>query len=131
MAFLSYQLERVKSALSSKLSTACPGCNLPGRRQVMPDLFLFVSHTPYPPPPPNPYKVPSPPPGSPASILGRLRRIPPGLANPTMPPPGATPSTMPCVVTVCTNCGFTEFYNVHVLGVASDLGVPPPGDFLG
>ena len=32
---------------------------------------------------------------------------------------------------ICMNCGFTEFYNVHVLGVAEFLNVPKPGVPLG
>jgi hypothetical protein len=41
------------------------------------------------------------------------------------------PKGMPCIAVVCGNCGYTEFYNVHALGVASLLGVPNPGVPIG
>lgn len=37
------------------------------------------------------------------------------------------PITLPSIAVVCGNCGRTEIYNVHALGVAADLGIPPPG----
>jgi predicted nucleic-acid-binding Zn-ribbon protein len=38
---------------------------------------------------------------------------------------------MPCIAVLCTNCGYMEFYNVHVLGIAGALGVPNPGVPIG
>jgi hypothetical protein len=40
----------------------------------------------------------------------------------------ATEGTLPCVIVVCRNCGATYFFNVHALGIAGLVGVPPPGE---
>jgi hypothetical protein len=36
-------------------------------------------------------------------------------------------STLPSVVAVCKVCGFTAFFNIHVLGLSEILGFPPAG----
>lgn len=35
---------------------------------------------------------------------------------------------MPCVIILCSNCGYIEQYNVHVLGLAQVLDVPPANE---
>jgi hypothetical protein len=45
--------------------------------------------------------------------------------------PVSEPVALPCIATVCMNCGFTEFYNVHVLGLAEVLGIPKAGSPIG
>jgi len=39
-------------------------------------------------------------------------------------------NVIPCVVVVCSNCGFVELHNVHVLGLAEVLGIPKPGEWM-
>lgn len=42
--------------------------------------------------------------------------------------PGIQPNTgsfLPCIIVICSNCGRTQFFNVHVLGVAKLLGFGP------
>lgn len=34
-------------------------------------------------------------------------------------------SALPCVATVCRECGYTALFNVYVLGVAGELGMSP------
>jgi hypothetical protein len=109
MPFSPEQQFKVIETLGQKLRTNCPGCDQ-RRRQLMPDLVLFQIHQ------------------QPATLQG--------LAwgnRSTMPPPGSyfVSPTLPCVVVICENCGFTEFYNVHRLGIAGVLNVPDPGVPLG
>lgn len=33
---------------------------------------------------------------------------------------------IPAILVVCSNCGLTQTYNIHVLGLAQVLGVPDP-----
>lgn len=33
----------------------------------------------------------------------------------------------PSILLICNDCGHTEIHNIHALGIASILGVPPPG----
>jgi len=39
-------------------------------------------------------------------------------------------SVMPCVILSCSNCGLIQFHNVHKIGVAEVLGIPPPGEAI-
>lgn len=48
-----------------------------------------------------------------------------GLAFPLIP--ANAHGIMPSLVCVCKNCGNTQLYNIHVLGLAEELGVPPAG----
>jgi predicted nucleic-acid-binding Zn-ribbon protein len=40
-------------------------------------------------------------------------------------------STMPCVLSACKNCGNVQMFNVHILGIASDLDIPAPDALKG
>src|ERR1039457_2555313 len=117
MPFTLAQQKEILAALVTKAKQACVGCG-EHHRQLQPDLFLFSSRPTLPtvltPPPSTAWDAFQPPPKWP------------------MPPPGwAAPSALPCIAVICMNCGFTEFYNVHVLGVAAILGIPGPGVPLG
>jgi len=71
--------------------------------------------------------VPAPPTShSDVSVGGLLGQIPSysGYLFPKIP------LVLPCVVTVCQNCGFVEHYNIHVLGLAEALDMPPAGSPL-
>src|ERR1700693_3364021 len=101
--FTSEQMAAITAALGPKIIQPCPSCGQTQKRQVIGELFLFTSYlkpTPTIPPPPSLVGAPMP--------IGVPIFVPP-------PPP--TPWTLPCVTTICNNCGFTEFYNVHKLGV--------------
>ena len=37
-------------------------------------------------------------------------------------------SVIPTVVVTCTNCGNLQYHNVHMLNVATVLGIPPAGE---
>lgn len=39
----------------------------------------------------------------------------------------AADSVIPTVVVTCTNCGHLQYHNVHIIGVAEVLGIPPVG----
>ena len=51
----------------------------------------------------------------------------PAPANVSAIPAGVLPPTfaIPCVATTCMICGTTQFYNVLVLGIGTELGVMP------
>jgi hypothetical protein len=34
---------------------------------------------------------------------------------------------IPCITVMCAECGRLDFFNVHILGLAQELGVPTPG----
>jgi hypothetical protein len=42
--------------------------------------------------------------------------------------PGVVTGIGPSVVLICANCANIQFHNVHTLGLAKELGVPPPGE---
>ena len=113
MSFSQDQEQAVIKALGEKLAKNCPACDK-AQRQLMPDLIIFTLQS-------------SPP-------RGTVRVGPGGRTTTiTMPHPGTvsmSPS-LPCIVVICGNCGFTEFYNVHRLGVAAALNVPDPGVPIG
>jgi hypothetical protein len=44
--------------------------------------------------------------------------------------PGVGIGVGPTVVLTCSNCANTQFYNVHVLGLAKELNIPPPGEAI-
>ena len=86
-------------------------------RQLLPDLVLFPLSS-----------------GPPAPILkalnalsSSLRQSPNAMAMPPSAPLSApftpTSTALPSVVVICGNCGYTEFYNVHTLGIADVLGI--------
>ena len=44
----------------------------------------------------------------------------------------ANPSgIIPCIAVMCADCGSMQFFNVHVLGLARELGVPAPETPIG
>lgn len=58
------------------------------------------------------------------NLLGHLVYLPVG-------PPTLPAGFSPCIMVTCKVCGNTLFFNVHVLGIAKELGVPPPGVPIG
>jgi len=111
MSFSQSQEQAVIKALTDKLAKNCPACDK-AQRQLMPDLMLFQLQ--------------------PSAPKGTYRMLPGGISQLTMPPPGTVPvAALPSVVVICGNCGFTEFYNVHRLGVSAALDIPDPGVPIG
>ena len=114
MPFTPEQAAAIVAALDSKITQPCGGCGK-FQRRFLPDLLLF-SFQPQTPSlyGSNPYRV-----RSAAELYGKRDMPPPGTSDP--------PSALPCIAVVCTNCGHTEFYNVHALGVAQVLGIQALG----
>jgi len=104
MAFTSEQQQKITDKLGVKIAQPCPGCGQ-NMRRLIPELVSLTTS-------PTPVQIPLN-----ALYWGRGK----------MPPPPFQPSFLPCIVVLCMNCGFTELYNVHILGVADVLGIPPPG----
>lgn len=109
MPFTQDQRNAVVRTLDQKIKTSCPGCG-ERMREAMPNLALFPVFT-----------VPGP------STLAGLAAYQGIGGSPTFTPPPKQEGTMPCVVVVCRNCGFTEFYNIHILGLSLILGIPAAG----
>ena len=120
MPFNTDQLAIIATALGGKVKMPCPSCSQPNKRQLMPDMLLLSFR-----PDPNPIAQW----GTPSWVGPASGR----MNVPMMPgiPTGPVQFALPCVVTVCMNCGYTEMYNVHVLGIGKELGVPDPGVPLG
>jgi hypothetical protein len=124
MPFSKDQEEKITQALGTKITNPCPSCNL-HQRQLLPDLVLFPLY--------------SGPAESVVNFFANIARakeraqekMPPQLVNalklqPPTPPSAPflpTSTALPSVVVICGNCGFTEFYNVHALGVTDVLGI--------
>ena len=128
MPFDEAQKQKIVSALGAKIKNPCPTCGL-HQRQFFPELMVF-SLAVSPPPRRSVLSVPIPPLGVPhpnrtTLTVGDLM----ASIGSNAPAPGAV--ALPCILVTCMNCGFTEFYNVHVLGIAEGLGVPPGGGPLG
>jgi hypothetical protein len=128
MAFTKVQEDAITSALALKIKGPCPICQI-HKRQLMPDVMLLSFQ-------------PERPIGQWSGLWGgptpsnKTNPNFPFPQTPMMPPPGTptggtTQFTVPCVLVVCMNCGHTEFYNAHVLGVAKALNIPDPGVPLG
>jgi hypothetical protein len=107
MAFTKAQEDQVVLALAQKIHRPCPSCNTDQRR-IVTNLYVF-----------NLYKARDTPALSTIGFLTDAFRA----HNEEM----QLADALPCVVVTCMNCGLTEFYNAHVLGVAAVLGIPPPG----
>ncbi len=117
-------MQQVARILGEKIKNPCPSCGEMNRRSLIPDLYVLSSYV-------RPsigafygdlYPVtlgPIPPPPKPSGTIG--------AAMGPVPPQVTPQSSAPCVMTVCTNCGFTELYNIHVLALAELLNVPAPG----
>jgi hypothetical protein len=107
MAFTPQQVGQILRVLGLKVTQPCPSCAQIQKRQIVSELFLLTA-----------IRTPA---TAPVTALSTLA----AMGAPTNIP--AAPQSLPCISTICTNCGFTELYNVHVLGLAAALGVPPPG----
>lgn len=119
MPFTLQQTQEITRVLSDKIKQGCPSCGEANRRSLVPELYVLSS-----------YVKPSISHFfgdlSPVSLgpkpLGSLSDIVSGPLSQPQPQ-----SSAPCVMTVCSNCGFTELYNIHVLALAQLLNVPAPG----
>lgn len=114
MALTQPQQELIASALRTKISKPCPSCGEPNKRQLMPHLAIVKMYdggtdlTP-----------------TKNAFLNFARSQAPRVL-PTSPV-----SAFPAGISCCTNCGFVELYNLHVLGIASELGLPDAGVPIG
>jgi hypothetical protein len=99
MAFTESQQAQIKDALGKKLAGGCPICGQ-FARQLIPDLFAFPAQRP------SSYQKPS------------LQTL---IATGQF-----VPYSWPCILVACGNCGFSEFYNVHLLGLQNILNMPDP-----
>jgi hypothetical protein len=126
MPFTPEQMQGVGRILSEKIKESCPSCGESNRRSLVPELYVLSSYVRpslatffgdmYPPVTLGPPLKPRPQSGTIGeAMMGHVPQQP------------APPSSAPCVMTVCTNCGFTELYNIHVLALAQLLNVPAPG----
>jgi len=117
MPFTPEQSDKIVRALNPKIVNPCPVCAQAGTRQLQPDLALLTlgGAAQSPPPPPT-------------SVMGLVKRMPPP-GTPTLPLP--YPIALPCAVLVCKNCGHTELFNIHVLNLAKELGIPVQGAPIG
>lgn len=125
MSLTNEQTAKVIEVLGPKIVQPCPSCAQLGTRVLQPEIFVFSSYVPK---PANPYLMP------PVSryatdalggldVLGKIQL-------PMAPLIPAIPLVLPCVVTVCKNCGLVEYYNIHALSLAEALGIPPVGSPL-
>jgi hypothetical protein len=108
MPFTPEQQTQVAKALAAKIKLACASCG-ENKRQLVPDLFMMVMT-------PSPLQLTH----SGSAIQMSSNRMALTEANPM-------PAMLPCIVVICFNCGRTETYNAHILGLASDLNLPAPG----
>jgi len=44
--------------------------------------------------------------------------------------PGQAGGSLPSLISVCRGCGNTQLFNIHVLGLAELLGIPPPDSII-
>lgn len=125
MSFTQTQMNEVSRVLGAKIVRPCPSCGLNGTRKVVNGLVLTPT-----------FAAPSP--GYLAAMLalgGKAKHTSPTeqLLSGYKPVPQLSRTEtgmLPCVSTVCDNCGHTEMYSVHTLGLASILNVPPPGEAI-
>jgi hypothetical protein len=115
MPFTPEQMQGVARILGEKIKNGCPSCGQMNRRSLIPDLYVLSSYV----------RAPG------SFFLGDLTpvtvgHLPLGTIGNAMSNVPQVQST-PCVMTVCSNCGFTELYNIHVLALAQLLNVPAPG----
>jgi len=109
MPFTPEQFQAIYQALSAKVIQACPSCGQAHKREIQQELFLIPGQTRPPLDPSRTYSVPS-------------QQIAVGTSTIF-----TASYVVPCVMSTCTNCGMTELYNVHTLGIAAIVGVPPAG----
>lgn len=100
MPFTSEQFQAVYTALSAKVVRPCPSCNEAQKREIQQELFLVSGSTR--------------PPLKQKTATGLLPPPPPRMRS----GPGLVQAQwlVPCVMTVCTNCGLTELYNSSHIG---------------
>ena len=135
MPFTTDQQERITAALRDKLKGPCPSCGQ-FMRQFFPELMVFfIAVTPPRHSAPNFFaKVGADTIKKPTSLRDLFSNTYPDNTKKQSldpPAPGTPTAAVPCIITTCMNCGFTEFYNVHVLGIADALGIPPGGGPFG
>lgn len=109
MPFTPDQFQAIYMVLSARVIQVCPSCGQAHKREIQQELFLIPGQTR---PSLDPARTYSPP--GQQTVAGVSRPL---TAN----------YVVPCVMATCTNCGLTELYNVHTLGIAAILGVPPAG----
>src|SRR5690349_20353113 len=108
MAFTAQQMQGVSRILGEKIKNGCPSCGEMNRRSLVPELYVLSSYV-------------RPPLGL---FFGDLTTVTLGpkplgpIGNVALGPQVQPQSSAPCVMTVCTNCRFTELYNIHVLALA-------------
>ena len=126
MQFNTVQLAVIAKALGAKVKMPCPSCTQPNKRQLMPDVLL-LSFRPQEDPAVERWRTYNE--AASGSMRAAMAAQPPRMLPGT--PTGPVQFSLPCVVTTCMNCGYTEMYNVHVLGIGRELGLPDPGVPLG
>ena len=98
--FTDEQLKAVAAALEEKAKDICPIC-ASTQMSVIPGIAMIPVYGPVGPAgEPRPFIFPSP------------------------------EVVLPNIAVLCVNCGFTELFNVHVLGVAEILNLPKGGEPL-
>jgi hypothetical protein len=125
MAFTQSQKDAVGTALVNKVKNPCPSCGK-SMRQFLQDLYMFASAAP-----PQPVMNRQYYSGVAGQSPGPGQLTPAWGSNSNAYWPDPEPAALPCICVVCMNCGFTEFYNVHVLGLAETLGLPKAGVPIG
>lgn len=104
MGFSQLQYEIIVKALQSRVRPFCSSC---GKQSwvIQTEGLVSVQIQTYQPPPAVP-KVPFMRYWNPIGPSGRV---------------------MPCIATVCTNCGVVQLYNIFTLGIADALGISAGG----
>lgn len=111
MAFSQEQYQVIANALQKKANRFCPACGV--RAWVIQTEGLVSLQI-------QNYQVL--PPSSPLPWMRATSSIP-GAVAPVTPIIGPGGPVLPCIVTVCKNCGLTQLHNVFMLGVAELLGI--------
>jgi len=118
MGFSNVQVDAILKAFTEKIKQPCPACAELNRRQLVGDVFMI----------PGGYQPVHPMGIARAAAIMSGTSIPPTQIVNMIPEPSIT---IPALCLTCTNCGFTEFYNIHVLGLANVLNIPTAGNPLG
>src|SRR5579863_10444405 len=101
MPFSQLKIKAIVDILGAKVTQPCPSCNQLGKRTVVPELFVFVSHPIRTGPPPAPPYLSLVPP-YPANPLAGLGPSLGGTGQVAAPPSLPEPIfSAPCVMLVC------------------------------